>query len=282
MRGLIVTADDFGLAVEVNEAVEAANRQGVLTAASLMVAGAAAEDAVRRAGRLPNLRVGLHLALVDGRPILPPSAIPALVGADGLFRADMTASAVSIFLRPSARRQLAAEVAAQFEAFRATGLAADHVTVHKHFHLHPTIAGTVLKIGARFGVRTIRAPVEPRRVLQAVEPGSAVAPALVTAPWAVLARARFRAAGWAAPDQVFGLAWSGAMTHARLKGLIEHLPSGVSEIYLHPATDDRFEGAAPGYRYAAELAALIHPEVARAARRPDLRLGGFADILGRA
>jgi hypothetical protein len=37
----------------------------------------------------------------------------------------------------------------------------------------------------------------------------------------------------AAPDQVFGLAWSGAMTD-RLAGLIL-LPEGLSEIYMHPA-----------------------------------------------
>lgn len=49
MKTLIVTADDFGAAVEVNEAVEHAHRKGVLTCASLMVTGAAADDAVARA-----------------------------------------------------------------------------------------------------------------------------------------------------------------------------------------------------------------------------------------
>ena len=36
MKRLIVTADDFGAAVEVNEAVERAHHDGILTAASLM------------------------------------------------------------------------------------------------------------------------------------------------------------------------------------------------------------------------------------------------------
>ncbi|MGC1233590.1 MAG: ChbG/HpnK family deacetylase, partial [Xanthobacteraceae bacterium] len=39
MRQLIVTADDFGAAVEVNEAVEIAHRDGILSATSLMVSG---------------------------------------------------------------------------------------------------------------------------------------------------------------------------------------------------------------------------------------------------
>jgi len=53
---------------------------------------------------------------------------------------------------------------------------------------------------------------------------------------------------------VFGLAWSGAMTGARLAGLIRYLPDGVSEIYMHPATGP-YPGSAPGYRYGEELAA---------------------------
>jgi tetratricopeptide (TPR) repeat protein len=44
-RRLIVSADDFGAAPEVNEAVERAHRDGVLTNASLMVTGEAAADA---------------------------------------------------------------------------------------------------------------------------------------------------------------------------------------------------------------------------------------------
>jgi hypothetical protein len=77
-------------------------------------------------------------------------------------------------------------------------------------------------------------------------------------------------------DAVFGLAWSGAMTTTRLLGLLQHLPEGRSEIYLHPATADDFPGHASGYRYADELAALIAPDVLAAARA--LRLGGYADF----
>ena len=74
MKRLIITADDFGAARQVNDAVEAAHRGGVLTAASLMVAAPEAADAITRARRLPSLRVGLHLTLLQGRPALPPSA----------------------------------------------------------------------------------------------------------------------------------------------------------------------------------------------------------------
>src|SRR5271170_3251034 len=89
LKKLIVTADDFGLALSVNEAVEEGHCRGILTAASLMVTGEAAADAVARARRLPRLGVGLHLVLVDGTPVLPPEQIPELVGPDGKFSTDI-------------------------------------------------------------------------------------------------------------------------------------------------------------------------------------------------
>ena len=77
---------------------------------------------------------------------------------------------------------------------------------------------------------------------------------------------------------MFGLAWSGAMTQRRLKGIIEHLPEGLSEIYLHPATGD-YPGSALGYRYAEERAALLDSAVIAAAKCKEIRLGGFGDFL---
>jgi chitin disaccharide deacetylase len=277
MKGLIVTADDFGAATEVNEAVEQGHLGGILTAASLMVSAPAAADAVARARQLPRLRVGLHLVLVDGRPTLPAASLPDLVDATGNFRDDMARSAASMFFFPSVRRQLEAEIAAQFDAFRATGLPLDHVNTHKHFHLHPTIASTIVRVGKKYGLRAIRVPLEPHAVLRRAESGVKLRGAYITAPWAALSRARFRAAGLRVPDQVFGLAWSGAMTPARVLGLIENLPDGLTELYLHPATGP-YAGSAPGYRYAEELAALLAPRTVEASRNSAIAKGGFADF----
>ncbi len=277
-KRLIITADDFGAAEAVNDAVEDGRRRGVLTAASLMVAAPGCADAVARAKRTPTLRVGLHLVLVEGRPMLKPSALPDLVTPDGLFRTDMARMGVDIFFTPRVRRQLAAEIEAQFAAFAATGLALDHVNTHKHYHLHPTIAGLILSIGRRYGMKASRAPIEPRAVLVAVDPAAAPPPAWITEPWARLVRARYRRAGVVMADQVFGLAWSGAMTPERVAGIIRHLPDGLSELYLHPATAGRFDGAAPGYDYPGESKALTAAETREAVRESGAVLGAFSDF----
>jgi chitin disaccharide deacetylase len=261
----------------VNRAVEIAHVEGVLTAASLMVGAPAAADAVETARRLPGLAVGLHLALVDAEPVLPASEVPDLVDDRGRFRTDMARSGATMFFAPRVRRQMLAEVRAQFEAFRATGLKLDHVTAHKHFHLHPSVTSAILDLKAEFGVQAIRAPVEPRSVLARIGGGTPGLAAAALGSLARLQRLRLRRAGVAAPDQVFGLGWSGAMTPSRLAGLIANLPDGVSEIYAHPATTSGFAGAAPGYRYREELAALTSPEVRRQIAAAGVAAGGFAE-----
>ena len=278
MKQLVVTADDFGAAREVNEAVEIAHTSGILTAASLMVAAPAAAEAVTIARRLPSLRVGLHIVLVDGRPLLPPDQVPDLVDDAGNFRNDMAVGGARMFFLPKVRAQLEHEIAAQFEAFRATGLTLDHVNAHKHFHLHPTIAATILRLGPGFGMWGLRVPREPPSVLAKVEKSAGADPvSAITRPWASLLAARARKNHIKAPDHVYGLRWSGAMNAPRLEGVIQNLRHGLSEIYLHPATGP-YRGSAPGYAYAEELAALTAPHVIAATQNPHIKLGGYRDF----
>jgi hopanoid biosynthesis associated protein HpnK len=271
--GLIITADDFGLHTSVNLAVERAWRDGVLSAASLMVAAPAADDAIARARANPGLRVGLHLVLADGRAVLPPRAIPDLVDECGYFGSRMARDGARFFLLPRVRRQLAAEIRAQFEAFAASGLPLDHVNAHKHFHLHPTILAMMIEIGRPFGLRAIRLPRE-----------TPTAPWLQ--PWLALLAARLAAAGIAHNDYMLGMRQSGRFDEAAMLVALAGLPAhGIGEIYLHPALDSgaAVTRSAPGYRHADELAALVSPRVRQAwdrLRAQGFRFGGFADLAG--
>ena len=278
MKGLIITADDFGAAVEINEAIERAYRDGVLTAASLMVGAPHAADAVARAKRMPGLRVGLHLVLVEGRPVLPATSVPSLVDDEGAFRQGMVRAGVDMFFKPRVRKELELEIEAQYQAFAATGLELDHVNAHKHFHLHPTIAAYLIASGKRHGLKAVRVPHEPARILRRVDPGRLGAGSYALAPFCRLLNLALGRTGIAVPDQVFGVAWSGAFTKEKLRALIANLPDGLSEIYLHPATQNQFPGSEPGYLYRDEFDALVDPSVINAVRGSGAKLGGFADF----
>jgi hopanoid biosynthesis associated protein HpnK len=228
---------------------------------------------------MPSLKVGLHIVLVDGRPVSPPAMVPNLVDKSGLFRNDMARASFRIFANPETRRQVSIEITSQFEAFMATGLKLDHVDCHKHWQLHPTIARLVLDIGQRYGMKALRIPAEPLSVLRTIERQTLSPLSPIISAFAELLRARVRRYHMCTPDRVFGLAWSGAMTESRIAGLLAHLRDGVTEIYSHPATSNTFEGAVPGYRYADELAALIAPEIVATAKSTDIRLIGYSDLV---
>ena len=70
-RRVILTGDDFGLSPAVNAAIVQAYREGILTCASLMINGPAWQEAVELAKAHPDLCLGLHLTLIQGRAVLP-------------------------------------------------------------------------------------------------------------------------------------------------------------------------------------------------------------------
>ncbi|MCB1036655.1 MAG: ChbG/HpnK family deacetylase, partial [Acidobacteria bacterium] len=83
MKALILNGDDLGLAEAINDGIFEAHERGCLTSASLSVAGPALESAVAGAARCPSLGVGLHLTLVQERPLCPPEEVPSLVDRQG-------------------------------------------------------------------------------------------------------------------------------------------------------------------------------------------------------
>lgn len=284
MRRVVFTADDFGLDEAINEAVERAHRDGVLTSASLMVTAPAAADAIARAKRMPGLAVGLHLVLVQGRPALPPRQITALVGNGDEFLNSPTKAGLRYFFRPGARAALAAEIRAQFEAFRATGLPLDHVDGHTHLHIHPTIFSLLLAIGRDYGVKAMRVPYErPLASYRAAGRGAVLRLATGTAlkPWAARMRVRLTRAGIVSNDAIVGLYDTGAMTEPLVLRHLENLRGdAVTEFYFHPAMrrTDALAKCMPDYRHVEEFEALTSACVRDALRRLDIAPVAFRDL----
>jgi predicted glycoside hydrolase/deacetylase ChbG (UPF0249 family) len=150
------------------------------------------------------------------------------------------------------------------------------VNAHKHFHLHPTLLAMLLQIGREYGLRMagIRVPAQPLWTSHA---------AALLAPWAAIMKHRLRSAGIVCNDHIFGMAESGRMDEPRLLRILTHLPQGVSEIYLHPATQSGgcIAPSMVGYRHADELAALMSSQVRAAIATltaADVECGGFSDL----
>jgi hopanoid biosynthesis associated protein HpnK len=265
-KRLIVTADDFGLSLPVNEAVEIAHRQGILSAASLMIGAPAAQDAIDRARYLASLGVGLHLTLLEGRPVLPLNKVEGLVGPDGRFFSDAVRFGIALFFSTELRRQAQAEIRAQFELFAATGLVMDHINGHRHFHLHPVVLEAIIELAPHYGLPPVRLPLEPFAASFGANGDRFVARMTSWLFYLGQTRHLYRgltAAGLQSNDHIFGLYDSGTLTEERILRLIAHLPYGVSEIYCHPATRrwDGPDNLPSHYRCEEEFRALLSPTV---------------------
>jgi hopanoid biosynthesis associated protein HpnK len=283
LKRIIITGDDFGLALPVNEAIVEAHSAGILTAASLMVGAGFVQDAVVRARQHPSLKVGLHLVLVEGRPVLPVREIPDLVDSKGAFSTRLARAGFNFFFHPGIRKQLAAEIRAQFEAFQKTGFELDHVNAHNHMHLHPTVLRLVLKIGREFGLKAVRLPNEPpvrswkasRKSL-----GRRLGSRIFLSPWLGLMKYLLRHDGVSHNDFLFGMADSGAMTLDLVLRLLDNLPGGVTELYFHPATRRcvELDSTMPDYRHEEEFRTLTSDALLEAVQSAGIRTIAFSDL----
>jgi len=180
----------------------------------------------------PNLSVGLHVTFSDTLPILPAEKVPLLVTTEGRFPTDDRAHKTAL-LSIEGRKQIRAEIAAQFRAYDATGLAWDHVNTHRHIHRHPLLALMLFAEAKRWSVRATRIPWDPP------------ADPLRQMRFVVL-RQMAQSFGLVTPDRSIGRDWD-------VQGLIDllsALPAGTTEIYFHPTTT-------PGHIFAADLPVLL-------------------------
>jgi hopanoid biosynthesis associated protein HpnK len=270
-RRLIVNADDFGRSSSINEAVERAHREGILTTASLMVNGSAVEEAVRIARANPGLGVGLHLTLLCGTCALPPSQIPDLVDVSGNFPDDPVKTGMRYFFCSRLKSQLTEEIQAQLEKFEATGLELDHVNGHLHLHLHPVVFKILMSMVTRFRIRRMRLTRDNLLINARL--------ALGQWPYRLSHATIYRLLGnWARPElvrrgiahteRVFGLLQNARVDEPFVRGLLNSLPSGDSELYSHPSLD----------QFKNEFDALISPGVKELVTRQGITLIRYQDL----
>jgi chitin disaccharide deacetylase len=283
VKKVIVTGDDFGLALPVNEAIVEAHKSGILTTASLMVGEKFAQDAIEKARQLPSLKVGLHLVVVEGRPVSEPGRIADLVDGSGAFSSNLGRSGFKYFFYPGIRKQLETEIRAQFEAFHKTGFVLDHVNAHNHMHFHPTVLRLILKVGKEYGLKAMRLPNEPPiRSWKATRrsPGSRLCSWIFLCPWLIVMKCLLRRTGIRHNDYLFGMTDSGFMTLDLALGFVRNLPAGITELCFHPATcrSAEIDSTMPNYQHQEEFKALTSEALLKALKESDVQRISFGDL----
>ena len=160
-RYVVIVADNFGRSSSVNVAVAEAYDRGILSAASIMTGGKAFAEAVQIAKKRGRLSVGLHIALCDGRGVLPHSEVPGLVDVQGCFEKNPSRAWIRYSRPGGIQKQIDAEINAQFSCLEKAGIQPDYIDSHHHLHMHPAIFSMICRHAYRRGIRWIRVPHEP-------------------------------------------------------------------------------------------------------------------------
>jgi len=154
-RGLLVNADDFGFAPEVDAGIERCLDIGIVRSTSATMCFGR-EDAVRAlAERRDDVSIGVHFNLSEGYPILDPQMVPTLVDPDtGGFLGAGVRSA--LLRRTASRREVRAELEAQVRALLDVGIRITHFDSHQNLHLYPVFFPAAVEVARATGIPACR------------------------------------------------------------------------------------------------------------------------------
>ncbi len=266
-RRIRITADDFGWTLAHNRAVEQAVQAKTLTHASLLCNGFAVEDAALVAHRNPQLGVGVHLTLCEGKPLSSDGALTGLLDEEGAFHDGLQPLLTSYLRRKLPLAAIEREWRRQIEHARSFGLSLSHLDGHKHVHLLPPLARLTCQLAREYSIPFVRASLEsPSLAVLGRLPGW-----LVISSLALHAKRVIAEHGLTTADHFVGFTNSGGMTEAALLSAVEQAKPGTTEIMVHPAEESvelaplsaRYKWAQT-YCFAAELSALCSPTVSAA------------------
>jgi chitin disaccharide deacetylase len=237
-KRLIVNADDLGLSHGITDGILQSYQQGIVTSASLMVNQPATDYAIARLRDAPNLDVGIHLNLCQGKPVSPPERIPSLVGKDGKFLPPREISRKLLNWQASPK-EIAVEFCAQIDCMLSYGLTPSHADSHHRFHIYPTAASVFSKVVRSRGISRVRGATKetwPHSGVADAHAGGLSRRVVVNVYNHFLKRVLFYKLK--SPD-------AGVSLHPRFRGkpkecadawcfALENMPVGTYEIWCHP------------------------------------------------
>lgn len=287
-RFVIINGDDFGFSSSVNHAIIKAHEQGILTSASLMVTGEAFDEAVALAQAHPKLAVGLHLVLICGQAVLPPSQIPHLVDSTGSFSFNPLTAGLRYQFHPAARRELHWEIRAQLQKFCQMGLPLDHVDGHLHLHCHPVILQILVDLADEFNIKAIRLPSEELSFTLKLDKGDLLTKLVYSAVFSRLrsyGERKLKAKGIGFAERVYGLLQNSRISEEYLVGLIPQIQADLVEIYSHPGLTipteswaNSGEGSKISHQVYPELDALLSDKVREALFGCGFELTNYKEV----
>lgn len=155
MIKLIVNADDFGYSRGVNYGIIDAHKYGIVNSTTMMMNMPGVNHAVELAKEHPTLKLGIHLVLTCGKPLL--QDVPSLIDTQGNFKK------LSDFMNDKnlSLPELEREWTAQIDRFLDFGLTATHFDSHHHVHGIPEFLPVIQRLSRKYNLPVRRISEQP-------------------------------------------------------------------------------------------------------------------------
>ena len=267
-RKLIVTADDLGLSPLITDGIFCAHREGIVTAAALLVNAPGTDDAVAKVHAYPDLQIGLHLGVVEGHSLLGrQSSITdstSYFGDDKIclhrhwkpFLARYFSGALDL-------REIEQEFEVQIQKFMTFFPSIPFLNSTQHLHILPGVSEIVIRLCKKYQIKNVRVP------CSMVPESSGLLRRLIGIPYRLLG-ARFRIlcrrGGIGHADHFAGFFRCGHQDVESIQKMISQFSEGVTELMLHPAFDDlvlrqKMPWAYSNFEWVSEMEAACSPLV---------------------
>lgn len=142
----IINADDFGISMEVNEAIYKSAKEGYISSSTIMAVSSRVEEAVEMTKDLNDISFGIHLVF--------DSDFASLSGIPENFSSNNIVNIKGLNL--TKMNVLVNEFSKQIEKLQNLGLKISHIDTHHHLHLYPLVLNAVIKVAKRYNINKIR------------------------------------------------------------------------------------------------------------------------------
>ena len=151
----MINGDDFGMTESCTKAICLALKKGLITHTTMIANGACFETAVTLAKEQGIIdKIGWHIDLTEGKPLTAAIARCPLFVRGGSFHKDYLKAPVP--LGAAEQAAVLAELTAQAQRLRDSGIPFRHADSHHYIHTYLYIAPLVAQVCRRFGVEQIR------------------------------------------------------------------------------------------------------------------------------
>jgi len=278
-KKLVITADDFGISKEANDAILKSFQEGSLTATCLMATGQAFEHAIQEIWpQCSEIGFGVHLNIIEGKTLQSPNKKSLLYDFDGQYNNGFIQ-----LLANSSNKKFIDEVETDFRIQIEKVLdkaKVDHLNSHVHTHSIPKIFEITCKLAKEYGIKYIRTQNEIPYFIPNIQkhldlrfPVNLIKLGLLKA-FSTINLQTLKKYSLATNEYFVGVSYTSYMDEDAIKYGIAKVkePNSITEVILHPTTD---QSKKDNYQ---EFLSITNPELKKYLESSDFELTNYKKL----